>query len=271
MSNEQEHKNTGTPYDDAFRTMIVDCIRLVIPVINEVFGKHYSGDEEIIARPNEHFLARQESGEKRITDGNFTIKSDVDENYLFECQSTPDSNMLIRIWEYIVQIDVERGSVLTNRMVIRIPHAAILYLRSTASIPDTMEVVIEASTGSASFPVPVLKIQNYTLDAIFERKLFFLLPFYIFTHEGEFERHKDDAGWLEVLRAEYLEMLKGLDEAVEQNLLSSYYRRTIIDMTKKVLESITAKYDRIREGVSSVMGGQVLEHEAKTIAPPTNS
>ena len=24
-------------------------------------------------------------------------------------------------------------------------------------------------------------------------------------------------------------------------------------------------YDRIREGVSSVMGGQVLEHEAKTI------
>ena len=248
MSNEQEHKNTGTPYDDAFRTMIVDCIRLVIPVINEVFGKHYSGDEEIIARPNEHFLARHDSEEKRITDGNFTIKSDVDENYLFECQSTPDSNM-----------------------VIRIPHAAILYLRSTASIPDTMEVVIEASTGSASFPVPVLKIQNYTLDAIFERKLFFLLPFYIFTHEGEFERHKDDAGWLEVLRAEYLEMLKGLDEAVEQNLLSSYYRRTIIDMTKKVLESITAKYDRIREGVSSVMGGQVLEHEAKTIAPPTNS
>ena len=36
-------------------------------------------------------------------------------------------------------------------------------------------------------------------------------------------------------------------------------------MTKKVLESITAKYDKIREGVSSVMGGQVLEHEAKTI------
>ena len=265
MSNEQGNKITGTPYDDAFRTMLVDCIRLVIPVVNEVFGKHYSGDEEIIARPNEHFLARHDSEEKRITDGNFTIKGDVDENYLFECQSTPDSNMLIRIWEYIVQIDVERGSVLTNRMVIRIPHAAILYLRSTASIPDTMEVVIEASTGSTSFPVPVLKIQNYTLDAIFERKLFFHLPFYIFTHEGEFERHKDDAGWLEVLRAEYADMLRRLDEAVEQNLLSSYYRRTIIDMTKKVLESITAKYDKIREGVSSVMGGQVLEHEAKTI------
>lgn len=36
-------------------------------------------------------------------------------------------------------------------------------------------------------------------------------------------------------------------------------------MMKKVLESITAKYDKIREGVSSVMGGKVLEHEAKAI------
>ena len=265
MSSETKSLTTGTPYDDAYRTMIVDCIRLVIPVVNEVFGKHYSGDEEVIARPNERFLTQQDSEEKRITDGTFTIRGEVDETYLFECQSTPDSNMLIRIWEYIVQIGVERGSVLASRMVIRIPQAAVLYLRSTESTPDTMEIVVEASTGSLAFPVRVMKMRNYTLDAIFDKKLFFLLPFYIFTHESEFERHKEDDRWLEALRTEYFEMLKRLDEAVEQNQLSFYYRRTIIDMTKKVLESITAKYDRIREGVSSVMGGQVLEHEAKTI------
>ena len=33
----------STPYDDAFRTLVNDCARLLIPVINEVFGKHYSG------------------------------------------------------------------------------------------------------------------------------------------------------------------------------------------------------------------------------------
>lgn len=265
MSSETEKTVTGTPYDDAFRTMIVDCIRLVIPVVNEIFGKHFTGDEEIVPRPNEHFISQQDSEEKRITDGNFTIKGEVDENYLFECQSTPDSHMLVRIWEYIVQIGVERGSVQKNRMVIKIPHAAVLYLRSTGSTPDTMEVVVEAPTGSLSFPVHVMKMRNYTLDTIFNRRLFFLLPFYIFTHENEFERYKEDNGWLEAIRTEYLEMLKRLDEAVEQNLISSYYRRSIIDMTKKVLVSITARYDKIREGVSSVMGGKVLEHEAKTI------
>ena len=30
-------KNINTPYDDVFRTLTVDCSRLLIPVINEVF------------------------------------------------------------------------------------------------------------------------------------------------------------------------------------------------------------------------------------------
>ena len=36
-------------------------------------------------------------------------------------------------------------------------------------------------------------------------------------------------------------------------------------MSNKVLEHIAAKYKSIKEGVKSVMGGKVLEYEAKTI------
>ena len=46
----------GTPYDDAFRTMLAECSGLLIPIINEVFGKHYSGSERIVFRQNEHFF-----------------------------------------------------------------------------------------------------------------------------------------------------------------------------------------------------------------------
>ena len=84
MNTEPEKKNIGTPYDDAFRTMLVDCIRLVIPVINEVFGKNYIGTEDIIRHPNEHFIIQQDDEEKRITDGNFTIRGTKDEIYLFD-------------------------------------------------------------------------------------------------------------------------------------------------------------------------------------------
>lgn len=36
-------------------------------------------------------------------------------------------------------------------------------------------------------------------------------------------------------------------------------------MSDKVLEHIAAKYDIVKEGVRVVMGGRVLEYEAKTI------
>ena len=36
-------------------------------------------------------------------------------------------------------------------------------------------------------------------------------------------------------------------------------------MAGKVLEHIAQKYENVREGVKSVMGGKVLEYEAKTI------
>ena len=40
---------------------------------------------------------------------------------------------------------------------------------------------------------------------------------------------------------------------------------TIIDMSNKVLEHIAARYDSVKEGVKAVMGGKVLDYEAKTI------
>ncbi len=38
-----------------------------------------------------------------------------------------------------------------------------------------------------------------------------------------------------------------------------------MEMSDKVVENLAQKYENVREGVKSVMGGQVLEHEAKTI------
>ena len=36
-------------------------------------------------------------------------------------------------------------------------------------------------------------------------------------------------------------------------------------MSKKVLENLAAKYKNVKKGVNDIMGGQVLEHEGKTI------
>ena len=56
-----------------------------------------------------------------------------------------------------------------------------------------------------------------------------------------------------------------LEELLHQGAISEYTRCTIIDMSNKVLEHIAAKYNSVKEGVKAVMGGKVLEYEAKTI------
>ena len=63
----------GNIYDGAFRTMLNDCRKLIIPVINEIFGETYTGEEEIQFFPSEHFIDQQDEADKeRITDTNFT-------------------------------------------------------------------------------------------------------------------------------------------------------------------------------------------------------
>ena len=91
------------------------------------------------------------------------------------------------------------------------------------------------------------------------------MPFYIFNLERKFPQYETDNAELEELKQEYMSFMAGLDKAVEKGKLSVYYRRVIIDMSKKVLENLARKYDKVRRGVKEIMGGRVLEHEGKTI------
>ena len=245
-----------------------DCVQLLIPVINEVFGKHYSGNERIIFRPNEHFINQQDGMEqKRITDSSFSIISnDNSENkFILECQSTDDDTLLIRIFEYITQEALDSGTITNYQLSVTIPHAAILFLRSKNYTPNSMNIVIHTPGGSVSFNVPVLKVQSYSLQQIFDKNLLFLLPFYIFNLEKNFPQYERNEAALQNLKNVYSDFMLRLENAVEEGHISAYYRRTILDMSKKVLENIAAKYQNIQREVNNIMGGQVLEHEGKTI------
>lgn len=259
---------SSTPYDDTFRTLMNDCVGLLIPVINEVFGKHYSGHEKIVFHPNEHFINQQDGSElKRITDSSFSIISadNSEDKYIFECQSTNDDTMLIRIFEYITQEALDSSYLNHYQLTVTIPNAAVLFLRSNRNTPNNMNIVINTPGGSVSFDVPVMKVKSYSLKQLFEKNLLFLLPFYIFNLENDFPEYDSNKKSLQKLIKIYSDFMDKLERAVDEGRISAYYRRTILDMSKKVLENIAAKYQNVRKGVNDIMGGQVLEHEGKII------
>ena len=67
------------------------------------------------------------------------------------------------------------------------------------------------------------------------------------------------------LKTEYKKIIERLDAMTEEGNISVYVKKTLLEMSGKVLENIARKYENVREGVKSVMGGKVLEYEAKTI------
>lgn len=259
-------KLVNTPYDDVFRTLLNDCSDLIIPVINEVFGENYTGDEPIIFSPNEHFLNKQDGDEnERVTDTSFKIVGTEIKKYHWECQSSADSSMLVRFFEYDTQIALDEGEIRENVLTVTLPHSAVLFLRYDTSTPDCMKIEIITPGGSVSYNIPVMKSQLYTIEEIFEKKLLFLIPFYIFSHESRFEEYNKDMDRLNALKVEYGHIVCGLEELLDAGKISEYIKCTIIDMSNKVLGHIAQKYENVKEGVKSVMGGKVLDYEAKRI------
>ena len=61
-------------YDNAFRTMEMDCPRLLIPVVNEVFHENYPLDAKVEILPNEQMITTPSDEQIiRITDSNFVV------------------------------------------------------------------------------------------------------------------------------------------------------------------------------------------------------
>lgn len=257
----------NTPYDDVFRTLLNDCSSLIIPLINEVFGEHYTGKERIVFSQNEHFMNRQDGDEdERITDTSFKIITGTEsKKYHWECQSSKDSSMLVRLFEYDTQIALDEGEIKRNVLTVTLPNSAVLFLRCDDGTPDQMKIEIITPGGTVSYAIPVMKSQQYSIDDIFEKGLLFLIPFHIFSYESRFEEYEEDRDKLRQLQGEYKAIADRIEQLLNAGELSEYTKCTILDMSDKVLKHIARKYENVREGVKDVMGGRVLDYEAKRI------
>lgn len=262
--------NETTPYDDVFRTEVIECPELIIPVINEAFQENYDGSETIIQFENEIYLRKQDGyEEKRITDNSLRIKREPDErgkSYHLECQSTPDNSIAIRMYEYDTQLALKDKEWDKDTLTVRFPNSAILYLRSDKNTTDKITMVLETVGGSVSYFIPLIKLKDYDLETIFQKHLFFLIPFWIFAHEQKLKRYEQSELDRKGLRLEFVGIMRRLQEACEDKVIDEYAKCMLIDMSKKVVRNLLGnKFVKVREEVENVFGGKVLEFEARTI------
>ena len=252
--------NYRTPYDDSFRTLLTDCKRLIVPLVNEMFGENWQETENVELYQNEVFITTG-ADEKRITDSNFTIGNS--RRYHIECQSSVDGTMTVRIFEYSTQIAITTAESDVSKTVFTMPASGILYLRCNDSTPDSHEIVVNTPGGTVSYKIPIVKIKDYSLDDMLSKKLFFLIPFYFFNYS--LEKMEKDHALIEDMKNTYLKLWDQLESLVQQGKISEFEKSAIKAMCDKVAQSLTNKYDNVKEGVDSVMGGEILDYEAKRI------
>lgn len=87
--------------------------------------------------------------------------------------------MLVRMFEYGAQIALDGIRVKGEVLEVEFPHAAVLFLRHNSTTPDIMRIKIVTPEGGVGYRIPVVKLQEYTLEEVFGKELLFLLPFYL--------------------------------------------------------------------------------------------
>ncbi len=128
-----------------------------------------------------------------------------------------------------------------------------------------MHYVIVTPGGTVQYDVPIMKVQTYSLDDIFGKGLLMLIPFYIFSHENSFPEYNSNDQKLEKLKAEYQVILERLDRLEQQEVIGAFDKRTIIELSNDVVKELTKKYKNVQKGIGDIMGGALIETEARVI------
>lgn len=241
----------NTIFDDVFRTMLEKMPELVIPLINEVFGKNYPADIPIVQMRNEH---QTQSGEI-ITDSRLLI---ADKIYHIECQSTSDSKMVLRMIEYDFAIGLEDAKMENGIYRMYFPHSCVIYLRGKGRKANlTLEIIVPDGQ-TLKYNLPAVYVEKYTRDTIFQKKLFLLLPFYIMRYEKSKKKLEQNSKQLQELLDEYSAIEKKLEENLLNQGKETQYRY-LIEVIIRIADYIFADFENAKKGFGKVMGGKVLE------------
>lgn len=254
----------GTPFDDVFRTLLERCQKLIIPVINEVFGTEYTMDEETVLLSDVHYIVESDGKSiKRVTDSTIKIK---DRLYHIECESNSKTSMEIRMIEYDFHIALSVRENEDGIEVLRFPESAVLLLRHNSKSPDKLKVKLIMPDGSiANYTAPVVKVQKYTKEEIFDKNLLFFIPYYILRFEQKLgEEQIDDAVEKEFLE-DYADIYNRLNGLEEKQTIDYNYLHDLISLTTRLIKVVSKNNPNIMKEVSVMGGGKVLEMESERI------
>ena len=262
---EASQKGFSTPYDSAFKSVIKKCPRMALFLINEMFYRSGLTEEEYDGTERVELLDKElpdlALGGLEL-DMRLAVYKRTKRTFHLECQSTPDGTVILRMVRYDTRAALEEADYTVSEIHVKLDDSGIVFLRSTRNTPEIMTVVLEVPQGgTVSYQIPVVRMQDYTLEYILENKLYILLPFLFFNYEKKLKKAPNDKALYEEILDLYDTILNKLKELTDSEIITAYEASTLYDALKTVFEAL-GRTNQAEQEVEKIMGGVILEFSA---------
>ena len=237
-------------YGSVFKAMVHKTPKLLIPFINEVFGRRYEIDAPIVQFNEEH----EGPLGTRISDSVFRIEDMV---YHLECQSTHDASMVVRVVECDFSIALQEALEQGAPYRMKFPSSCVLLLRHASKTPDYLEMEMPDSE-SFRHHTKIYKTQLVSEEEIFRRRLLILLPFYLMRYEKELSGLDAESDAAAALIRECREIRMRLADLTLLQGDELLYRQ-ITELIIRASDHLLAANEPLNRKVRPAMGGEVLE------------
>lgn len=221
-----------------------------------MFKTNYPLDADVSFTSTELYTLSGDS--EKDVDTSFRI-GDSPKLYHVECESSPSGSIVVRMYEYDSRIGLQNSMVDDGKLVVEFPSSAVLYLRSNSKTPDKLQVCIRADEKEFTYEMPVMKLSNYSLDGIFAKKLYFLLPFYFFVYENDLQVYNSSKEKLQELLHDFEKWITRM-MYLDETEMSKQVKDNLLRYARNVAVGLSKNYGMVREGVDAFMGGVVSRY-----------
>ena len=232
-------------YDKAFKRILTLSEKTVINLINGLFDTDYPTDSKVTFNWTEH----TDKGLKRtLSDSILTINGR--DTYHIEAQMTEDEEIVFRFIEYGFGYAYKNRTFIDGGERMVFPRPCILYLDEGKkdTIPDeyTLTLLFE-NQGEFSYKVPLVKLQNMSVEELNEKKMFALLPFQLLKLRKKIENLRTEENLEELQNFVVNDIIASIDKNAEAGNISSTEAFDLKALTTLLYMKIYSKYKELED------------------------
>ena len=196
-------------YNEALRSLLTECSELIIPVVNEVFSQHHTGEEKVIFDEN-NCRVNLEDENNPIADIYFSLVNPGGEQEDYHIECCPHRIDTFTLYNALMYKAISGGVFddASYSYTVKLPNSAIFNWHHDEDTPN--EIIIccafPDSEGEAKNVVPVVKVQNYEPKDIWQKNLLLFIPYNILRHERNLPEYNNNDEELAKLKDEYADI-----------------------------------------------------------------